>query len=1848
MSSKIEIELPEGYEEQPLSLPRSKGAPKVLQVLNHPVRLTTRLLAGNTYVFLMETSEYARAQRSIYEAKLILPGKDEKTLEAGGYIDASPGDLLLARDPTFQNHHPKDDAVIGWVTGIEHTTLEQREALDKATDAAIGPASERTQDSVRFEKLPGVKSVTGRCYTNGPTLQRPKTIIQPSATLAQGRDEGPTAYQDIVRENLEAVAPFAMNSFEAGPSCVSEAVKGQAEVIGIPRIGCDSNYAFPTFQHNVSGVQKHEENLDLEEHLGTRGKIHYDPGDHPGLLSSLVSNPRIPEGYHPGLFCLLYLGVFVRLYQYVVLNFSGRQAHVATAPSAPPGVDPAPHAVRNVWIGYPNRGMLDGSGIYQLSADRTGKDIVKFPPELVNYDLLWKCKTVIPPGSSFKQCDKCREKNRGHKRAYGARAKEAIQADAIKKARLDPAEEGESKCVELDGNSSPTYYHTPGHFFSSLRSLFKSGTSIDHHAVYHMESEIGVSHKEHVQAVASEIWSVTGYRFTVKDHDPKLKGGHKTRFWCSQDAARKRDPGLHRLNISCRDHEGKLEVCVKIRHIAAHVRYVDVAMPQGAIDMVVANMEWLRPGEMVTKIQAAFSGVTASQIHNVWREQSKVHWYRAESQLVSARILLEEHGDEIDIFDVTGVPEGVEILAWGMQNIAGLLKGRLVEVGMDATYNTNSKHMELYSIMGEYDNAGYPLCYCLLTTATAIDQDKRKKSLNVFISACAQKYNLSPTFCHVDKDMGEIAALRAAWPKAKIAVCWWHLRRAVRTRLANKKLATTPYNAPNGKQIDIKDYEGGLPEDVKPTEPSSTPATDIIPKLTIRLPPTQQQELTKSEPAPIASTPPPSDQPESTQSTNERRTFCVAEHREPIITMMERHFCAHPLIPGYAPPSSEGIRSWAVAQMYAYCVKNDLREVWAYLWENWYRRGRWELWARSAHTEIPVLKTTMILESHWRRIKHDFLHKFHMPRCDLLVWILVTKLVPTYYRKLGRLLVDTGRYREPASWRKDFKRRWRKLEKQPITLPLNEAYRPNTRTWTCTCPSFFVNRFLICKHLVQQVHRVPPRFFLEAKRQRTTPFWKHPDLRPLPDDDDVTDGGEDGGRIQADREEESGGSDSDSGGSDDESDDEATTFAMEEGLTFEEAMKEKIDMLKELAAGLEYQVQFRDQRFLRALDRELAGFTRVAKTCLGKERRMNSTRGSNPTTLGDSKGTCSEAVTRDAKKGDRLVLTHAMFKYCIAELQHIVREGYFSKRKDGAIVAFNGNVVKSDMAIPKTLRRALQLAVKPLEHLPPDQRDWHPGSHKTVVDLVHPSLYPLVYGTSKILAVGQKVVGLDECIVRCGDGRTLQADRVTNQDVTEPFSSKFQWLPCEVDISGDGAKITSYINNLHPKKNVDAYGVIEKVIDACIPSWELCLAPLYDTEFKFNQRVPCTTIHEEWAEFLDEAEDPEARYDRDESVIMDQRDFYDDIPSARSSFLPGHLEEEEDQARTSRTESDLRNDEFYDESYDHDSSTVYTEYDDDYSFSSGSDYDEQEGPRAIQPEPQPFKSENIRTPSAISFKHMYGRRGRPLQVVVKLESIELSPKRNKYPGRVWHLAGKQVSFLANGSKIKAILTTYYQNEHICASSMYFYSASNITPTRLGFRQFVDTEAINELEYEDGQHRFLRDIYGCQNGAPGVQNVGTIEVREGRLVTFPNIVQQQLQPFQLADKTRKGHLKILVLFLVDPNVRIISTANVPCQQMEWWKETLPDVPGANYTCDDATSTAGRGGAKKGQGGMKSVLMKGLAKLPTELKDHVFGQVDGFPMTMIDAKNLRTELMKERKKFVKKHWKELRNSNSFSLR
>ncbi|KAL0960321.1 hypothetical protein HGRIS_011945 [Hohenbuehelia grisea] len=174
-------------------------------------------------------------------------------------------------------------------------------------------------------------------------------------------------------------------------------------------------------------------------------------------------------------------------------------------------------------------------------------------------------------------------------------------------------------------------------------------------------------------------------------------------------------------------------------------------------------------------------------------------------------------------------------------------------------------------------------------------------------------------------------------------------------------------SAVHGKENVKPMMDGDAPQSTGPAVGGeSRETTTRTPKVRLILPAADKLALGKSD---------PNEQTKSEAGSIEQ-VFCPRESREGIIDMMEAHLCAHPLIDGYAHPSAASIRKWAVRQMYLFCHTHDLREAWAYLWENWYCSGRWELWARAANDrKIPVLKTTMMLESHWRRIKHDFLNR---------------------------------------------------------------------------------------------------------------------------------------------------------------------------------------------------------------------------------------------------------------------------------------------------------------------------------------------------------------------------------------------------------------------------------------------------------------------------------------------------------------------------------------------------------------------------------------------------------------------------------------------------------------------------------------------------------------------------------------------------------------------------------------------------------------------------------------------------------------------------------------------------------
>ena len=94
--------------------------------------------------------------------------------------------------------------------------------------------------------------------------------------------------------------------------------------------------------------------------------------------------------------------------------------------------------------------------------------------------------------------------------------------------------------------------------------------------------------------------------------------------------------------------------------------------------------------------------------------------------------------------------------------------------------NTNSHHLELYTILGEYDNAGFPLSYCLLTTVTSVEVGKHTRVLQAWAAILCNKYGMVPGFVQTDKDMAEIGASNQVWPEAKHELCWWHQCEAIR------------------------------------------------------------------------------------------------------------------------------------------------------------------------------------------------------------------------------------------------------------------------------------------------------------------------------------------------------------------------------------------------------------------------------------------------------------------------------------------------------------------------------------------------------------------------------------------------------------------------------------------------------------------------------------------------------------------------------------------------------------------------------------------------------------------------------------------------------------------------------------------------------------------------------------------------------------------------------------------------------------------------------------------------------------------------------------------------------------
>ena len=196
--------------------------------------------------------------------------------------------------------------------------------------------------------------------------------------------------------------------------------------------------------------------------------------------------------------------------------------------------------------------------------------------------------------------------------------------------------------------------------------------------------------------------------------------------------------------------------------------------------------------------------------------------------------------------------------------------------------------------------------------------------------------------------------------------------------------------------------------------------------------------------------------------------FCPLLHRPPILRLLTRHFCQHPLLPERhgETRTADLIYRDAVHETYLHCKLNHLREVWAYLWTNWYAPGKWKLWVQSAHPHAtPQKQKTMVVESMWQNLKHLVLHLHNCPSINFATFTLVTKALLLYKHKLLRIIDSLC-----EGWAGNLhgeqiliKKAWEALYNQEV----KGHYDTNVLQWTCSCGAQKYHSYLLCKPLVQ-------------------------------------------------------------------------------------------------------------------------------------------------------------------------------------------------------------------------------------------------------------------------------------------------------------------------------------------------------------------------------------------------------------------------------------------------------------------------------------------------------------------------------------------------------------------------------------------------------------------------------------------------------------------------------------------------------------------------------------------------------------------------------------------------------------
>ncbi|CAG8729893.1 6542_t:CDS:2, partial [Cetraspora pellucida] len=112
---------------------------------------------------------------------------------------------------------------------------------------------------------------------------------------------------------------------------------------------------------------------------------------------------------------------------------------------------------------------------------------------------------------------------------------------------------------------------------------------------------------------------------------------------------------------------------------------------------------YLTPSDIYKQLKSNYPDLMQNQVHAWWNKFIKEKYVcDNNNQLNSMKVLLEEYNYSIVLENIT---KSIKYLGFITPFFNLLLKNK--EIIVDATYQTNALDFELYSIIGQFDGAGF-------------------------------------------------------------------------------------------------------------------------------------------------------------------------------------------------------------------------------------------------------------------------------------------------------------------------------------------------------------------------------------------------------------------------------------------------------------------------------------------------------------------------------------------------------------------------------------------------------------------------------------------------------------------------------------------------------------------------------------------------------------------------------------------------------------------------------------------------------------------------------------------------------------------------------------------------------------------------------------------------------------------------------------------------------------------------------------------------------------------------------------------------------------------------------------